>query len=488
MARRPGPFADVIRDLISVPIPEKTNPMSELLSPTGASQKVSVNRREFLKTTSAIAAASALAGVNIPHVFAAEDNTIRLALIGCGGRGAGAVENALSTTGGPIKLVAMADVFEEKLKGSYANLKQTHSDKLDVPQDRMFIGFDGYKQAMDCLRPQDIAIMATPPAFRWVHFKHAIDKSLNVFMEKPLTVDGPTTKKMLALGDESAAKNLKVGVGLMCRHCDSRKALFDRIQNGEIGDVVLLRAYRLHGPVAECFVPPNPGQMSDTMYQIRNFHAFIWASGGLFSDFNIHNIDECCWMKNAWPVKAEGRGGRHYRGEMIDQNFDNYSVEYTFADGGKFFFEGRCVDGCANQFASYAHGAKGAAQISFNGHAPAKCKIWKGQDMSTKPIWQVPRDEPNPYQLEWDHLIDAIRKDKPFNEVRRGAEASLVTSMGRMAAHTGQVITFEDMLNCEHEFAPNVDKLTMDGPAPLLAGSDGRYPIPQPGVKVTREF
>ena len=436
-----------------------------------------------------MAAASALAGVNVPHVFAAEDNTIRLALIGCGGRGGGAAINALSTQSGPVKLVALADVFEERVRSTYENLsKGKLKDSIDVPSDRMFVGFDAYQKAMDCLRPSDVAIMTTPPAFRWVHFRYAIEKSLNVFMEKPVTVDGPTTKRMFALGDEALDKNLKVGVGLMCRHCDARRELFDRIQMGQIGDIVAMRAYRLHGPVAECFVPRNPGKISDTMYQIQKFHSFLWASGGLFSDFNIHNIDECCWMKDAWPVKASALGGRHYRGDNVDQNFDTYDVEYTFGDGSKLFFQGRCIDGCDNLFASYAHGSKGAAVISANGHLPAKCRIWRGQDMTSSPIWAFPGREPNPYQLEWDHLMEAIRNDKPFNEVRRGAEASLITSMGRMAAHTGQTITRDDMLNCEHEFAPNVAKLTADGPAPLLADADGKYPIPQPGIKQTREY
>ncbi|MEO6436086.1 MAG: Gfo/Idh/MocA family oxidoreductase [Tepidisphaeraceae bacterium] len=450
--------------------------------------KSNLNRRQFLAKTSAIAAASALAGVNIPHVFAAEDNTIRIALIGCGGRGGGAAINALSTTGGPVKLVALADVFEDRVKTTHESLKKSHPDLVDVPPDRMFTGFDGYQKAMNSLRPGDVAIMATPPAFRCVHFKYAIDKGLNVFMEKPLTVDGPTTRQMFTLADESLEKNLKVGVGLMCRHCVARQELFDRIQMGQIGDVVLMRAYRLHGPVAECFVPPNPGQIPDVLYQIQKFHAFLWASGGLFSDFNIHNIEECCWMKNAWPVKAQALGGRHYRGDNIDQNFDTYDVEYTFADGGKLFFQGRCIDNCTGQFASYAHGAKGAAIISANGHTPAKCKIWRGQDMSSTPIWTFAGREPNPYQVEWDHLMDAIRKDKPFNEVRRGAEASLITSMGRMAAHTGQTITRDEMLNCDHEFAPHIEKLSMDGPAPLLVGANGKYPVPEPGVKTTREF
>jgi len=447
------------------------------------------NRRHFLKTTaSTIAAASALAGVNIPHVFAAEDNTIRLALVGCGGRGGGAVVNALSTPHGPVKVVALADVFEERIKATYENLSKSFPKAFDVPPDRQFVGFDAYRKAMDCLRPGDIVLLATPPAFRWVHFSYAIDKNLNCFMEKPVTVDGPTTKKMLALADQSLDKNLKVGVGLMCRHCDARRELHERIKMGQMGDIVLMRAYRLHGPVAECFVPPNPGKLPDVLYQVKNFHSFLWASGGLFSDFNIHNIDECCWMKDGWPVKAEASGGRHYRGDMIDQNFDTYDVEYTFPDGAKLFFQGRCIEGCATKFASYAHGTKGAAQISANGHAPSKARIWRAQDMSGSPIWSFSGKEPSPYQLEWDHLIEAIRKDKPFNEVRRGAEASLITSMGRMAAHTGQVITRDQMLDCDHEFAPHVDKLTLDGPAPLVADATGKFPIPQPGIKKTREF
>jgi predicted dehydrogenase len=453
-----------------------------------ASNTHKTNRRDFLKKSSAIAAASALAGINVPHVFAAEDNTIRLALIGCGGRGGGAVVNAFSTPSGPVKLVAMADLFESQIKDRLNPLKDKHKDSIDVPPDRMFIGFDAYRKAIDWLRPGDVAIMTTPPAFRWVHFKYAIEKAVNVFMEKPVTVDGPTTLRMFDLADAALDKNLKVGVGLMSRHCSSRRELFDRIQMGQIGDIIMMRAYRVHGPAAECFVPKNPGKLSDVLYQVQKFHAFMWASGGLFSDFNIHNIDECCWMKDAWPIQAQAIGGRHYRGDMIDQNFDNYEVEYTFADGSKFFFGGRYIDGCAQQFASYAHGSRGVAQISFGGHSPAKSKMWRGQDISASPSWSCPTPEPNPYQLEWDHLMEAIRKDKPYNEVRRGAEASLITSMGRMAAHTGQIITRDQMLQCNHEFAPTVAELTMDGPAPIMPDKDGKYPIPQPGIVTTREY
>jgi predicted dehydrogenase len=243
------------------------------------------------------------------------------------------------------------------------------------------------------------------------------------------------------------------------------------------------------GPTAFAFAKPKPEGISELLYQIQQFHAFLWASGGAFSDFYIHNIDECCWMKDAWPVEAKASGGRHYRGDYIDQNFDSYSVEYTFADGSKLNLEGRCITGCHTEFASYAHGTKGSAIISTSGHTPAKCRIYKGQKFVNDDIvWKYAEKEPNPYQLEWDHLIEAIREDKPYNEAKRGAEASIVTAMGRMAAHTGQVVTYDDALNYEHELAPDVDKLTMDSPAPVQAGPDGKYPVPQPGINKDREY
>lgn len=452
-------------------------------------------RREFLKNTGRFAAASALAGAAIPYVHAAGSDTIQVALIGCGGRGTGAASQALSTKTGPIKLVAMADVFESKLSKSYEELRKRHADQVQVPEDRKFVSFDGYQKAMDCLKPGDIAIFATPPAFRWVHFGYAIQKGLNVFMEKPVTVDGPTTRKMLALAEESEKQNLKVGVGLMVRHCKGRQQLHARIQAGEIGDLMYLRAYRMGGRAGNA--GPKDAGTSELLYQVQRFHGFLWASGGLFSDYNIHQIDECCWMKNAWPVKAHATGGRHYRGDSLDQNFDNYSIEYTYPDGTKFFFIGRSEAGCYDEFASYAHGVKGSAIISTHVHTPGRVRIFKDQKpnlrdfRSANVAWsfsQPNETEPNPYQLEWDDLVAAIRENKPYNEAKRGAIASLVTSMGRMAAHTGQVVTYEDMLDCPHEFAPSVDKLTMDSPAPLQMAANGKYPVPEPGIKTEREY
>ncbi|MGQ9575507.1 MAG: Gfo/Idh/MocA family protein [Thermoguttaceae bacterium] len=454
------------------------------------------SRRQFMKQTGRIAAASALAAAAIPRVHAAENNLIQLALVGCGGRGTGAVADALGTRAqGPIKLVAMGDVFDDRLKSSYAQLKGRR-DQVDVPEERRFVGFDAYKKAMDCLKPGDVVILATPPAFRWVHFAYAIQKGLNVFMEKPVTVDGPTSRRMFKLAEQSVAKNLKVGVGLMSRHSRAMQQLFDRIQSGEIGELILLRGYRMHGPIGYFASLPKPPNLSDLLYQVRRFHSFLWASGGCFSDFYIHHIDELCWMKNAWPVEAHALGGRHYRQSpegpaYIDQNFDTYSVEYTFADGTKFIMDGRCIAGCHNIYSSYAHGSKGMAIVSKSGDCGLPSSTFKGQKPErSKLIWEseIPREEQNPYQNEWNDLIAAIRNDKPYNEAQRGVQASLVTSMGRMAAHTGQLITYEQMLNCEHEFAPGLDKLTVDSPAPLMPGPDGRYPVPQPGIVTQREY
>ncbi len=448
------------------------------------------SRRVFLKSSGRVAAASALVGTAIPYVHAAENNTIQVALIGCGGRGTGAAAQALSVNRGPVKLVAMADAFKDRIESSYKNLKKSSGDKVDVPDDRKFVGIDSYKQAMDCLKPGDIAIFATPLAFRWVHFDYAVKKGLNVFMEKPLTADGPTSRKMLDIADKATAKNLKVGVGLMSRHSRPLEQVAKRIHDGEIGDIVLMRGYRMHGPIVG-YYPPKPAGMNEVEYQLRKFHAFLWASGGTFSDFYIHIIDHCCWMKNAWPVKAMGLGGRHYRGDCVDQNFDVYSVEYSFADGAKFIMDGRSILGCENVYSSAAQGTKGNAIMSKSGDCSPPSSTYTGQlpDKANR-IWKSKNisGQGNPYQNEWNDLVDAIRDDKPFNEARRGVEASLVTSMGRMAAHVGRSVTFDEMLKSDHEYAPNLDKLTFDGPAPLLADANGKYPIPQQGVKTKREY
>lgn len=473
-------------------------------SEASAAPSATSSRREFIKTTTkAAAAVSALAGVSIPYVHAQGSDQISVALIGCGGRGGGAAKNALSVKKGSVRLAAMADVFKDKLDNAHGALKRDRDvgGDVDVSDDRKFLGFDAYKRAMDTLKKGDVAIFTTPLAFRWVNFQYAIEKGLNVFMEKPLTADGPSSRKMLALAEESVKKNLKVGVGLMSRHARNLQQLHQKIQDGALGDIILMRGYRMHGPVGSMASLPrqmdNMGKnMTEVMYQIRRFHSFLWASGGCYSDFYIHHIDHLCWMKNAWPVKAQGIGGRHYKNSpegvpYVDQNFDSYSVEYTFADGAKMYMDGRCINGCKPIYNSWVHGSKGVAIASKANDCGEPSSIFKGQNPDNKSkIWEsvTPKGEGDPYLNEWVALIDAIRNDKPHNEVKRGVEASITTSMGRMAAHSGQEITFDEMLNHEHAYAPNADKLTEDGPAPLQPDANGRYPIPQPGQIGAREY
>ncbi|MBL8065647.1 MAG: Gfo/Idh/MocA family oxidoreductase [Chthonomonadaceae bacterium] len=456
-------------------------------------------RRDFLKKgTSAAVAAATVPSLKVSGFHLSNDETIQVALVGCGGRGGGAAVNAMRAKGGPLKLVAMADVFEDRQANCVKNLSDAVEESkgamlMDVPADRRFVGFDGYMKAMDCLRPGDIVILTTPPAFRWVHFQYAISKKLNVFMEKPVTVDGLSSRKMLELSRLADTAGLKVGVGLMSRHQVPLQELYRKVKGGAIGDILLVRGYRMHGPAGYSHSVPKPTNLSEVEYQIRRFHSFLWASGGCFNDFYIHIIDHANWFKGAVPVSAQGMGAKHYKsspeGEpYVDQNFDNYAVEYTYPDGSKFYFEGRCIEGANGVYSSYIHGSKGVAIASRANDCGGPSAIYKGQNFDdSKLVWKS-TDTTNPYQNEWDALVAAIRTNKPYNEVPRGVEASVSSNMGRMAAHTAQVVTYDQMMNCEHAFAPHVDKMTLDGPAPVMADEHGRYPVPQPGVLIDREY
>lgn len=453
------------------------------------------SRRQFIKTA---AAASVLAGVKIPFVHAQGSEVINIALVGCGGRGTGAAKDAMGQSGPPINLVAMADVFEHRLSGSYNAISKAMPNQTKVPDDHKFIGFDGYRKAIDCLKKGDVAIFTTPMAFRAPHFAYAIEKGVNVFMEKPVTADGPKSRLMLELNKKAEAKGLKVAVGLNSRHSRGMQQLKKRIDDGEIGDLMFLRGYRMQGPLGSAFSekypgPDNnlPGKPSELLWQISRFHSFIWASGGCFSDFYIHHIDHLCWMKGAWPIKCQSVGGRHYRENYVDQNFDHYACEYTFADGAKLYMDGRCMVGAYPQYSSYAHGTKGLAVVAKSGDAGLPSMTFKGQNMDrSNMIWQsqVGPTEVESHFNEWTDLIDAIRNDKPYNEVERGVTASVVTNMGRFAAHTAQEVTYDEMLNHNHEYCPDADKITMNSPSPLPADKDGRYPVPQPGIVTKYEY
>ena len=445
------------------------------------------SRRRFLgtaglafvaaRTTAAAAQEAAPGGVHV-----AGSDEIRAALVGCGGRGGSAVVDAFDARGARVTLTAMADVFPERIETVKRSLTEQFADRMDVPNDRTFVGFDAYRQAIDALPPGGIAIFATPPAFRAAHFAHAIERGVHVFMEKPVSIDGPSTRRIIELAARADAKRLKVAVGLMCRHCDRRQELLQRLRDGEAGELIAFRGYRSHTPPHNLDLAPGPEGTTELLWQIKRFHNFLWASGGVFSDYCVHHIDEVCWMKGAWPVTADAIGGRHYKGRISDQNFDLYGVEYTFDDGAKFFYESRLMNNCRQHFGVYGQGSKGAFTISTSGHSPAKPTIYKGQRADKDSIlWTAEQPEPNPYRREWDDFVAAIAADQPYNEAVRGAEASLVTAMGRFSAHTGRTVTFQEMLDCPEDLTAGVEHLTMESPAPIIADAEGRYPVPNPG-------
>ncbi len=327
-------------------------------------------RREFLKTSGSALAGAALAGAIARPGYAAESNTIKLALVGCGGRGTGAAAQALSTRG-PTKLWAMADVFDYRLQSSLANLKQSHDAQLEVPPERQFIGFDGFKKAIDSLDKGDVVLLTTPPAFRPIHFEYAVQKGVNVFMEKSFAVDAPGIHRVLRSGEAAAKKNLKVAGGLMCRHDKPMAEAIQKVHDGLIGDLVTVWAYRMHGPVG--LNPRQPG-MKELAYQITNYSNFTWLNGSFLEDWLIHNIDVCCWAKNAWPVSVQGMGGRQVRQEP-DQLFDHYAAEYTFADGTRFVADGRHIANCYDFWGCVLHGSKGSGILGEGQFTP---RLFKG--------------------------------------------------------------------------------------------------------------
>jgi len=457
------------------------------LDPTAAATIAS--RRTFLGAVSRGGMAAATVGslvgpAGLKNVHAAGDDEIRVAVIGCGGRGTGATIDALSVPGGNLKVVAMADVFPDRLSIKKQSLlaQEQFKERIDVPEERSFIGFDAYKKAIDCLRPGDIAVFATPVAFRAVHFAYAIEKGVHSFLEKPIAVDGASARRMIELAKRADEKRLKVGVGLMCRHCDRRRELKERLAEGAAGELISFRGYRNQTPPHNLDLFPGPGDMPELLWQVRRFHNFLWGSGGIFSDYCIHHVDEVCWMKGMWPVSAEAIGGRQVQGRINDQNFDNYAVEYTFPDGAKFFYQSRIMKDCSQEFAVFGQGSQAAFTISARGHHPARSAIYRSQRIAQDNVlWAAPQPEVNPYRREWEHLLAAIRADEPYNEAVRGAEASLVTAMGRMSAHVGRPLTYAEALDWGDDLTAGVADFTDDSPAPVQADADGRYPVPYPG-------
>jgi predicted dehydrogenase len=436
------------------------------------------SRREFLQHTGRLAAASALAGVAIPHVHAAGEDAIRLALIGCGGRGSGAAGDAFESPSGPVKLIAMADFFEERLSKSHAALEQKYADRMDVPPERRFVGFGAWRQAIDCLRPGDVAMLCGYAGWRPQQLEYAVGKGVNVFMEKSFAPDAPGLRRIISAGEVAGQKNLKIASGLMCRHATSRKELVQRIHDGQLGEVLLIRGYRMQ-PVGA--LPKRPPQENELQWQIRHFTDFFWVSGGLFAEMNIHQIDEFCWLKNAWPVSAHGVGGRAANSTDCGQDLDSVAVEWTFADGTKATHTVRWLAKCFDDCTTYVHGTNGAARFPGSAHL-GPVTIHKDQRFANdNVVWRANPREPSAWQSEWDVLLNAIRKDLPHNEAKRAAQANLADLMARAAAHTGKVVTWDEMLASKFQFCPDLEQLTAESPAPVQADAQGRYPVPVPG-------
>lgn len=472
-------------------------------SPMTSSQPLvsALNRRQFLGTTARAAGVSALAGVALPYVHAADSQTVQLALIGCGGRGSGAVANAMSAgglilgddagtrraresgAGGPVKLVAMADIRQDRLDSAHQALSRELGERIDVPPDRRFLGFDAYRKAIDCLRPGDVALLTTHAAFRAPHLEYAVEKGVNVFMEKNFAADPGGVQRIIRAGEAAAKKNLKIAAGLMCRHSSARQALIQKIREGAMGDIHLIRAYRMDPGY---LMGPFPKGENELLWQLSpgRPYQFMWSSGGVFIELMIHQMDECFWIKDAWPISAHGVGGRFAGSTDCSQNLDSYSIEFTFADGSKALVTGRYIPGCHTDFGTYIHGSKGAAKFSGDVHAPTSWLYRDHRIDNASIAWRAPKETVNPWQAEWDVLLSAIRQDRPHNEARRAALSNLGAIMGRAAVHSGKVITWEEALNSNFQFCDHVDRLTATSPAPVQADAQGRYPAPIPGKTI----
>jgi len=440
------------------------------------------SRREFFARGGKVAVASALAGAVIPRVHAAEDNTIRLALIGCGGRGSGAVANAMNSANGPVKLVAMADVVESRLTTSHKLLSKKFGDRVDVPKDRQFIGFDAYKKAIDCLGPSDVAMLTNFAGFRPTQLEYAVRKGVNVFMEKSFAPDAPGLRRLIRAGEEAEKKNLKIAAGLQWRHSANRQELIKRIRDGALGDIQLIRAYRMQ-PCG--ILGKKPPEYDELLWQIRNFTRFFWVSGGLFAEMNVHQIDEICWIKDAWPVTAHGVGGRAANSADCGQGLDSFSIEWTFADGTKATDVVRWLGGhCHREFATYVHGTKCAAQFNTYGQRRGEpTHIYKDQRIEKDNIvWETPPEKINSWDAEWNVLLDSIRNDKPQNETKRAAYSNIADIMGRAAVHSGKMITWDEAMASNFQFCADIDTMDYDTPPPVQPDEQGRYPVPIPGV------
>jgi predicted dehydrogenase len=419
----------------------------------------------------AVALAGGLTLARAVHASASDE--LKIALVGCGGRGTGAAAQALSTQG-PVKLWAMADAFEDRLQNSLKQLTaggnvsrgtaEGLAAKIDVPPERRFIGLDAYRHAIDC--GVDVVLLTTPPGFRPVQFEYAVGQGKHVFMEKPVAVDAPGIRRVLAAAEEAKQKGLKVGVGLHRRHDRVYQETIDRVQQGAIGEVRLLGAYSNRAGTAK-YLKRTP-EMTEMQYQVGHWYYFTWLSGDFIVEQSIHMIDVCNWAKGGFPVTAQGQGGRQVRtGADYGHIYDHHAVEYTYADGAKLFSQNRHIPGCWNIIAHHGWGTKGHAQFG------------EGLIEGATP-WRMREKPPNAYQVEHDVLFEAIRNDRPHNEAVYGAKSTMTAILGRMATYSGKEVTWDEAFNSTLDLSPS--DYTWDATPSILPDANGVYPAAMPGV------
>ena len=400
------------------------------------------SRRQFIKTTATLAggalATSALA--TPAAVYAAGSDLLKVGLIGCGGRGSGAAKQALLADKN-VKLTAMADAFEDRLTLSLKTLSASDelSGKIDVPTDRQFVGFDAYKQVL--ATDVDVVLLTTPPQFRPIHLKAAVEAEKHVFAEKPVAVDAPGVRSVLKSCAEARRKQLSVVSGLCLRYDAGFRETVGRLHDGAIGQIHTLMANDYRGKI---WVKPRQPDWTDMHWQMRNWYYFTWLSGDFNVEQHVHYLDVCAWIMNGYPTKAIGMGGRQVRTDAMYGNiYDHHSVTYEFENGTRFFSNTRQQAGCKNDMSAHAQGSKGGAQVSE-----------RLLEIRTDSTWQFKEKVKNMYQVEHDELFTGIRQGQPLNNGEYMAKSTLLAIMGRMATYTGQEITWDQALNSKQDLSP----------------------------------
>ena len=428
------------------------------------------SRRDFVKTsavlTGGVMATPLLSKANF---FSGAEDTIKVALIGCGGRGTGAAMQALSTKQN-VKLVAMADAFRDRIDGSYKELTAEGGDKksiksrVDVPEDRKYVGFDGYKKAM---AHADVVILTTPPGFRPIHFEEAVKQGKQIFMEKPVATDPAGIKRVLDAAEIAKQKKLNVVVGLQRHYQNSYRELYAK--KDMIGDITSAQSWWNNDGV---WVNPRKEGQTEMEYQMRNWYYFNWLCGDHIVEQHIHNIDVINWFKGGYPVKAQGMGGRQVRkGKDNGEIFDHHYVEFQYADGSILNSQCRHIPGTMSKVDELLVGTKGKI---FCGAAHIK-------DNAGNVLFQYDKkNENDPYQTEHDELFAAIAKGEyKFADAERGAMSTMTAIFGRMATYSGQVLNWDKILNSGINIMPK--EFAWNATPPILPDADGYYPIAVPG-------